>query len=253
MSRGELSPAIGHRLSWMSPTDTTMGVDQEPDAGNNESEQTPESSTASSHPGLLDLSTLLPAQTDLINPSFLGDVPLDFTGPFMGQDFDYTSISEGIDMDLLMPNPGDFLVGITSNGAKPPGEESHSARTRQPDPRAGSSPKRREDQGIEHGVGRDITVRVDDVNNDCAEALANFAKYPAEIVAPFRLPSKHATRRFVSAFFRHIVAHIPIVHEPTFDIATAPCKSYESMAERACEAEYLILMDLLTQHHSFLR
>lgn len=206
-----------------------MGNEREPDAGDNESEVTPESSSVSSNPGYIDLSSILPPQTDLIHTSFIGDGPLDFTGPFMGQDVDYSSISEGIDIDLLLSNPDDFLLGITSNGGKPPAEASDSARSRLPDPRAGSSPDRREDQGKANGAGQESRVHVDDANNDCAEALANFTKYPAEVTASFRLPSRHATRRFVSAFFGHIACYIPIVHEPTFDIATMPCKSYISM------------------------
>lgn len=184
----------------------------------------------SSYPGYIDLSSILPLQTDLIHTSFIGDGPLDFTGPFMGQDVDYSSISEGIDIDLLLSNPDDFLLGITSNGGKLPAGASESAKTRLPYPRAGSSPDRREDEGKENDASREIRVRVDDANNDCAEALANFAKYPAEVTASFRLPSRHATRRFVSAFFGHIACYIPIVHEPTFDIATVPCKSYIFMA-----------------------
>lgn len=207
-----------------------MGNDQEPGAGNIESEVTPESSSASSNPGYIDLSSILPPQTDLIHASFIGDGVLDFTGPFMGQDVDYTSIPESIDMDLLLSNPNDFLLGITSNRGKLSAGESDSAKTRLLDPRAGSSPGMSEDQEKEHGAGREIRVRVDDANNDCEEALANFSKYPAEVTASFRLPSKHATRRFVSAFFGHIACYIPIVHEPTFDIATVPCKSHKLMA-----------------------
>lgn len=191
----------------------------------NESGGTPGSSTAS-HPGQLDLGTLLPAHTDLINPSFLGDSPLDFTGSFMEQEFDYASISEGLDMDLLISNPDDFLVGITGNAGKPPAAASDLSRTQLPDPKTSPSPGRRSTQGTYRGAGREIRVSVDDANNDCAEALANLAKYPAEITASFRFPSKHATRRFVSAFFRHIVPHIPIVHESTFEITTVPCKSH---------------------------
>lgn len=196
----------------------------------NESGGTPGSSTAS-HPGQLDLGTLLPAHTDLINPSFLGDSPLDFTGSFMEQDFDYASISEGLDMDLLISNPDDFLVGITGNAGKLPAAASDLSRTQLPDPKTSPSPGHRSTQGIYRGAGRGIRVSSDDANNDCAEALANLAKYPAEITASFRFPSKHATRRFVSAFFRHIVPHIPIVHEPTFDITKVPCKSHMLKAE----------------------
>ncbi|KAG6363855.1 hypothetical protein INS49_008958 [Diaporthe citri] len=153
----------------------------------NESEETPGSSTAS-HPGQLDLGTLVPAHTDLINPLLLDDSPLDFTGPFMAQEFDYANISEGIDMDLLMLNPEDFPVGITSNDGKLPA--------------AAPSPGCCGAQGDDCRGRRDLRVSVDDANDDCAEALANLAKYPAAITAPFRFPSKHATRRFVSAFFR---------------------------------------------------
>lgn len=213
-----------------------MGDDQEPDTGkhitaDNESEETPGSSTAS-HTGQLDLGTLLPAHTDLIDPSLLGDSLLDFTGPFLAQDFDYASISGGIDMDLLMSNSNDFLAGITSNAGKLPAAASDLSRTQLPDPKTSPSPDRRSTQGIDRAACREIRVSVDDAKDDCAEALANLAKYPAEITASFRFPSKHATRRFVSAFFRHIVLHIPIVHEPTFDITTVPCKSHTFKAEQ---------------------
>ncbi|KAI7783428.1 hypothetical protein LA080_011989 [Diaporthe eres] len=218
-----------------------MGNDQEPDtrkhiAADNVSEDTPGNSTAS-HPGHLDLGTLLPAHTDLIDPSLLGDSPLDFTGPFMAQDFDYAGISESIEIDLLMSNPNDFLVGITNNAGKLPAVASDLTRTQLPDPKTSPSPGRRSTQGKDRSACREIRVSVDDANNDCAEALANLAKYPAEITASFRFPSKHATRRFVSAFFRHIVPLIPILHEPTFDITTVP--SPLLLAVMACGAAYV--------------
>lgn len=253
-SQGEPSPAAGHRFSWASSTAISTGNAQEPDAGNQESGETPGSSATLSIPGHCDLSTFMPAEMDLVNLSFLGEGPPEYTAPFMGQDFDYSSISEGIDMDLLMSNPDDFLAGNPIDGAKLTARASDSARTRLLGPTAGIvSPPGGEDRRNEDEGGREIRVRLDDANNDCAIALANFAKYPAEIIAPLRLPSKHATRRFVSAFFRHIVAHIPIVHEPTFDIATVPCKSYESTTGHSHEALSLDLTDWLMQHHFSLR
>lgn len=205
-----------------------MGNDQESGPGkgitaDNESDETPESSTAS-YPSHLDVGALLPSHMDLVNPSFLGDSPLDLSGPFMAHEFDYASISEGIDLDLWMSNPDDFLVGITSGHGKPPTAAPDLSRARLPNTKVSPSPAQCGDQGKEHGAEREIKVSVDDANNDCAEALYNLAKYPAEITASFRFPSKHATRRFVSAFFRHIAPHIPIVHEPTFEITTVPCK-----------------------------
>lgn len=211
-----------------------MGNDQEAEAGkhiaaDNESEETPESSTTS-HTNHLDLGTFLPAHADLVNPSFLGDSPLDFTGPFMSHEFDYASISESIDMDLLMSNPDGVLVGITSKAGKLPASAPDLSETRLPDP-SPLSPGQFRDHGREPEAGREKKASVNDANNDCAEALSNISKYPAEIIASFRFPSKHATRRFVSAFFRHIVAHIPIVHEPTFEITTVPCKSDTFLSE----------------------
>lgn len=230
-SHDEPSPATGHRPSWASSTAATMENDQEPGSGRNTtadnySEETPGSSTTS-HPGQVDLSAILPAHADLIDQSLLGHSPLDFTGPFMGQDFDYASISEDIDMDLLMSNPDDFLAGITTNAGKLPAAASDSSGTRLPNPRANLSPGKCQDRG----PGRDIRASVDDANNEWAEALSNLARYPAEIAASFHFPSKHAARRFVSAFFGHIAPHIPIVHEPSFDIATVPCKSHASKAD----------------------
>lgn len=37
-------------------------------------------------------------------------------------------------------------------------------------------------------------------------------------------PSRYMVARFVKAFFEHMAPHLPLIHEPTFDIATVSCK-----------------------------
>ncbi|KAH6988295.1 hypothetical protein BKA56DRAFT_669843 [Ilyonectria sp. MPI-CAGE-AT-0026] len=43
-----------------------------------------------------------------------------------------------------------------------------------------------------------------------------------ERVSRFRFPSKFAASRFVRGFFEYMAPHMPIVHAPTFDIASTP-------------------------------
>ncbi|KAJ0128370.1 Glutathione S-transferase omega-like 2 [Fusarium oxysporum f. sp. albedinis] len=74
-------------------------------------------------------------------------------------------------------------------------------------------------------------------DNNCENAWVNLTKYPAHILASIRFPSKYAVKRFVKAFFQHFAVHIPIVHEPTFNIATTP--SPLLLAIMACGAVYL--------------
>lgn len=46
----------------------------------------------------------------------------------------------------------------------------------------------------------------------------------AEKLSRFRFPSKFAVSRYVRGFFEYMAPHMPIVHTPTFDIASTPCR-----------------------------
>lgn len=56
-------------------------------------------------------------------------------------------------------------------------------------------------------------------DNKYENAWANLIKYLSHILASLRFPSKYAMGRFITAFFKHIAPYIPIIYEPTFDIA----------------------------------
>lgn len=47
---------------------------------------------------------------------------------------------------------------------------------------------------------------------------------PSGALSEFRFPSKHAVVRFVKAFFKHMAPQFPVLHQPTFQIAAAPCE-----------------------------
>ncbi|KAF2008791.1 hypothetical protein BU24DRAFT_497700 [Aaosphaeria arxii CBS 175.79] len=57
-------------------------------------------------------------------------------------------------------------------------------------------------------------------DDDYAQATANFHYYGIHQTSPLKFPSRIATHRFVNAFFKHMASHLPIVHLPTFSIAS---------------------------------
>ncbi|KAM0415898.1 hypothetical protein ACHAPT_013160 [Fusarium lateritium] len=165
----------------------------------------------------------LPSHTDLF-PGFLLESPLTFNGSLMETDLLNSNLSEMMDLDTLMMNAQQFLSEMPcGNAPELPASVLESPRPNLP----------HADQVNGNVNGHNLVA--DD--NNCASAWANLAKYPVYILASLRFPSKYAVRRFVKAFFEHIAAHIPVVHEPTFDIATAP--SPLLLATMACGAVYL--------------
>ncbi|KAL6703099.1 hypothetical protein ACN47E_010236 [Coniothyrium glycines] len=69
-------------------------------------------------------------------------------------------------------------------------------------------------------------------------ALANMDIYDLDHdKSTFRFPSKRVVYRFVDAFFRHMAPHMPILHQPTFTIASTP--SPLLLEIMACGALYL--------------
>lgn len=70
-------------------------------------------------------------------------------------------------------------------------------------------------------------------NTAYARALANLHMCdPDHAESTFRFPSERIVNRFVDAFFRHMAPHMPILHQPTFTIATTPCKYILDSDER---------------------
>lgn len=60
---------------------------------------------------------------------------------------------------------------------------------------------------------------------DYAGAVVNLQTYyPDNAKSTFHFPSNRIVYRFVDAFFRHMAPHMPILHQPTFSIASTPCK-----------------------------
>ncbi|KAL6705093.1 hypothetical protein ACN47E_007352 [Coniothyrium glycines] len=99
---------------------------------------------------------------------------------------------------------------------------------------------------------------------DYAIAHANLALYDlTQIPSDFRFPSQHAVRRSVHAFLKHMAPHIPIIHKPTFSIASVASPLLIEIV--ACGALYLgehttaaimnataqRLMFQVTQHESY--
>ncbi|SPN96510.1 uncharacterized protein DNG_00038 [Cephalotrichum gorgonifer] len=164
------------------------------------------------------LGALLPSHGDLF-PSYLQGDPLNFSSSF-------------VDSDLMNPNILG-LIGLLSNAGGFIGGTQNSNATGLP-PLLMEPPQPQEPTSTDpaHDEGNGEPAHDD----DCGRALANLAKCPANIVSSLRFPSKFAIQRFVKAFFDHVAAHIPIVHEPTFDIATAP--SPLLLATMACGAGY---------------
>lgn len=61
---------------------------------------------------------------------------------------------------------------------------------------------------------------------DYESALANFKLiHKDHINSTFSFPPKDTTHRFVDAFFTHTAPHLPLIHRPSFNIATVACMS----------------------------
>ncbi|KAK2683999.1 Zinc finger C2H2-type [Fusarium oxysporum f. sp. vasinfectum] len=170
------------------------------------------------------LDIAMPSQPDMF-PAYLSGSPLEFNASFMDPDLINPNLSAMFDLDALLADAQGLFGEVPSCNPlelpilalEPPipnrpttlGQTDKSSTPRNPVPN----------------------------DNKCENAWANLTKYPVHILASLRFPSKYAVRRFVKAFFKHIAPHIPIIHEPTFDIATTP--SPLLLAVMACSAVYL--------------
>ncbi|KAH7247554.1 uncharacterized protein BKA55DRAFT_676889 [Fusarium redolens] len=152
--------------------------------------------------------------------AYLSGSPLVFNPAFMDPELVNSNISEMFDLDALLAQG--FLNEIP--GGNPP--ELPISVLQPPKPSVPTSGP------VDTAAGRNLLA-----DDNCENAWANLTKYPVHILASLRFPSKYAVRRFVKAFFEHFAAHIPIIHQPTFDIATTP--SPLLLAIMACGAVYL--------------
>ncbi|KAJ4982820.1 hypothetical protein SVAN01_11693 [Stagonosporopsis vannaccii] len=79
----------------------------------------------------------------------------------------------------------------------------------------------------------DLPVFISD--DDYSEVRCNLAKCDRSI-DDFQFPSKYALMRFVRAFFKSMAPHFPILHQPTFEVASVPISLL--LAVMACGATY---------------
>lgn len=120
-----------------------------------------------------------------------------------------------MDMDMFLFNTQQFVP------AMPCDLTDQSSILTHPSPTSTSPDK----DDSNHPSGRRPTALIMASEEDeRARAWAKFVKYPSHLLESLRFPSKFTVRRFVRIFFKHISPHIPIIHEPTFSIATAPCE-----------------------------
>ncbi|KAL5592838.1 hypothetical protein FOBRF1_013146 [Fusarium oxysporum] len=169
------------------------------------------------------LDIAMPSQPDMF-PAYLSGSPLEFNASFMDPELVNPNLSAMFDLDALLADAQGLFGEVPS--CNPP--ELPILALEPPIPRPATL-----GQADKTSAPRNL------VPNDkrCENAWANLTKYPVHILASLRFPSKYAVRRFVKAFIKHIAPHIPIIHEPTFDIATTP--SPLLLAAMACSAVYL--------------
>ncbi|KAI6774750.1 hypothetical protein HG530_001508 [Fusarium avenaceum] len=161
----------------------------------------------------------MPPRSDTF-PTYLPGSPLGlgFNPSFVDPELVNPNLSDMFDLDALLVQG--FLSEVL--GGNPP--ELPLSVLQPPKPSAPT-----DGNSAEHNLVAD--------DNTCENAWFNLAKYPSHILASLRFPSKYAVKRFVKAFFEHFAAHIPIIHEPTFNVATTP--SPLLLAIMACGAVYL--------------
>ncbi|KAH6956126.1 aldehyde dehydrogenase family-domain-containing protein [Fusarium avenaceum] len=167
------------------------------------------------------LDEAMPSHSDMFS-AYLPGNPLAFNPSFMDPELVNPNLSEMFDLDALLAQG--FLSEIP--GGNPPELPISVLHPPKPSVPTSASVDR---NSAEHSLVAD--------DNTCENAWFNLAKYPAHILASLRFPSKYAVKRFVKAFFEHFAAHIPIIHEPTFNIATTA--SPLLLAIMACGAVYL--------------
>ncbi|KAK2470437.1 hypothetical protein H9L39_18054 [Fusarium oxysporum f. sp. albedinis] len=170
------------------------------------------------------LDIAMPSQPDMF-PAYLSGSPLEFNASFMDPDLINPNLSAMFDLDALLADAQGLFGEVPI--CNPP--ELPILALEPPIPNRPTTLG----QTDKSSTPRNLVPN----DNKCENAWANLTKYPVHILASLRFPSKYAVRRFVKAFFKHIAPHIPIIHEPTFDIATTP--SPLLLAVMACSAVYL--------------
>ncbi|EWZ52433.1 hypothetical protein FOZG_02202 [Fusarium oxysporum Fo47] len=214
-----------------SPTTTTARgqQDRHSEGVNDAIEERDESPTnnevdgsQSSQANSLDIA--MPSQPDMF-PAFLSGSPLEFNASFMDPDLINPNLSAMFDLDALLADAQGLFGEVPS--CNPPELPILAL-----EPLISNRPTTL-GQTDKSSTPHNLVPN----DNKCENAWANLTKYPVHILASLRFPSKYAVRRFVKAFFKHIAPHIPIIHEPTFDIATTP--SPLLLAVMACSAVYL--------------
>jgi hypothetical protein len=156
------------------------------------------------------LDIAMPSQPDIF-PAYLSGSPLEFNASFMDPELVNPNLSAMFDLDALLADAQGLFGEVPSCNAP----ELPILALEPPMPRPATL-----GQADKTSAPRNLVPN----DNKCENAWANLTKYPVHILASLRFPSKYAVRRFVKAFLKHIAPHIPIIHEPTFDIATTPCK-----------------------------
>lgn len=145
-------------------------------------------------------------------PPFLENSPVGVPGSLMEPPVSHSAFTETVDIQAFFSSAQD-LMGVQSDNF---GGQSPTPVCLLPD----SIPRSKDSQQSSNIASFESTMAIED--SDCAKACAKLATYPRHIFDSMRLPSKYTIRRFVRVFFRHVAQHIPIVHEPTFNIAAAP-------------------------------
>ncbi|UPX09414.1 uncharacterized protein EKO05_0000104 [Ascochyta rabiei] len=85
-----------------------------------------------------------------------------------------------------------------------------------------------------------------------AGALANLGIYDLDHAkTTFSFPSKRVVYRFVDAYFRHMAPHMPLLHQPTFTIASTPSPLLIEIM--ACGALYLCERTTAVELHAVAR
>ncbi|EXA29746.1 hypothetical protein FOVG_18794 [Fusarium oxysporum f. sp. pisi HDV247] len=166
----------------------------------------------------------MPSQPDMF-PAYLSGSPLEFNASFMDPDLINPNLSAMFDLDALLADAQGLFGEVPSCNPR----ELPILALEPPIPNRPTTLG----QTDKSSTPRNLVPN----DNKCENAWANLTKYPVHILASLRFPSKYAVRRFVKAFFKHIAPHIPIIHEPTFDIATTP--SPLLLVVMACSAIYL--------------
>lgn len=147
-------------------------------------------------------------------PGYLQDDSLAFLDSFDNPGLPNADLNEIMDIDMFLFNAQQLMPGFASDLTDPSSTSKHHS------PASTSTDK---DDG-NNGSRRNAPPTPPPDEDERAKAWAKLANYPPHLLKSLRFPSKSTVRRFVRVFFKHISPHIPIIHEPTFSIAMAPCE-----------------------------